>query len=130
MSQDGAHQGISAKRALETILGGKRAPKKREEQTRAQVRERLAKAPAPGDASPDDYGDAADSIARAFLAVLADAPETPLDGTSLWDGVKKKWPDFDEWVGGATGFQVGWAVNCVRWLSEEPQAPNPALVTL
>lgn len=58
------------------------------------------------------------------------ARETELDGRSLWDGVKRRWPAFDDWVGGATGFQVGWAVNCVRWLAAESPVPNPAILTV
>jgi len=127
---DGAHRGIGAERALETILGGKRPPSKKEEETREQVRARLAKAASPDGAPPTSYGAAADAIAKAFLAVIAEEPETELDGRSLWDGVKRRWPAFDDWVGGATGFQVGWAVNCVRWLAAEPPVPNPAILTV
>lgn len=72
---DGAHRGIGAERALETILGGKRPPSKKEEETREQVRARLAKAASPDGASPTSYGAAADAIAKAFLAVIAEEPE-------------------------------------------------------
>lgn len=130
MSADGAHRGIDAQRALETILGGKPHPKKKEEKTRDEVRARLMAAPTPEGPSPKDYGDAADAIARAFLSVLEQEPATPpLDG-NLYDKVIERCPRFDDWVGGATGFQVGWAINCVRWLCEQPPVANPALLTI
>lgn len=31
---------------------------------------------------------------------------------------------------GLSGFQWGWAVNCVRWLNDWPPVGNPAIVTI
>lgn len=125
---DGAHIGVSAERALETILGGKESPGPEEQQTREQVLARVMGAPLPGEPKPSGYGQAADSIAHAFIKVLEDDPGLPLNDDALWAAVKKRWPDFSEWQGGPSGFQVGWALNCVRWLKQEPPTPNPAIL--
>lgn len=126
---DGAHQGINAQRALDTILGGKESPTNREQENRASVRARIDACPWPcGIQKPTDYGNAADCIAKAFLSILADRPETPATDAALWMAAKDKWPEFDSWLGGASGFMVGWAVNCARWLNGEPPTQNPALV--
>ena len=48
----------------------------------------------------------------------------------LYDLIEKRWPGFDDRIGGASGFQVGWATNCARWLYEQRPVPNPALLTI
>jgi hypothetical protein len=85
-----------------------------------------------GEREPATYGEAADAIAKAML-LLAEEDPGSRDTADAWDSyeaVCKKWPDFDEWVHGATGFQAGWATNCVRWLSEKPPVANPALIQI
>lgn len=130
---DGAHQGVGASRALETILGGKEPPGQNEERTREQVLAQIMAAPTPDGPPPweagsggDAYNAAALAIARAFWTVRQEG--APLEMDALWEATKKKWPGFNNWLGGATGFQVGWAYNCVRWLEEQPPAPNPAIL--
>lgn len=126
MGSDGAHQGIDAQRALETILGGKDPPGKDEEEMREQVRARILNAATPDGPSPETYGAAADAIAKAMLALLDKEPSAAVDAD-----LYGRLPDgFDDWLGGATGFQVGWAVNCVRWLLEKEPVRNPALITI
>jgi hypothetical protein len=126
---DGAHQGIDAKRALATILGGKEPPGPQDGLTRDGVLRRVLAAPLPPDPRPTDYGVASDSIARGFLEVVHDM-HAVLTMNQMWDGLKAKYPGFDDWLGGASGFMVGWAYNCVRFLSFAPPAPNPAIVTI
>ncbi len=69
MTHDGTDLGITAGRALETILGGEDAPTDDETQTPEQVRERVMAA------VPDSYEGATDSIARAMLRVLETQPD-------------------------------------------------------
>lgn len=70
MSNDGATQGITAERALATILGGVPTPTEDEEQTKEQVRARIETADA------TSYNGCADCITHAMLRVLEDRPET------------------------------------------------------
>lgn len=128
---DGAHLGVGAGRALKTILGGEPPPTEAEQESREEVRARLAMVPNPcTGAPPQDYSDAADRIAKAFLLVSDADPALPIEADALWAAVKARWPNFNEWVGGASGFQIGWAANCVRWLKEQPPAENPALLEI
>lgn len=130
---DGAHLGVSADRALKTILGGETSPTEKEMETRDTVRARVLAAPGPvGSMKPRSYGQAADCIAKAFV-LLVEADPTVLDPArkvDLYDLANAKWPGFDEWLGGATGFMVGWATNCTRWLYEQQPVRNPALLTI
>jgi hypothetical protein len=169
---DGANMGITAHRALGTIIGGDPNPDAEERQDRAAVKARLVLAPDPctgpkiwervesGEIGSDDaYSLAADCIAKAFLFVILDQTELlnkdayydademrakghdeesvriicgqPRDRSSvLWDGVMKRWPDFDDWVGGASGFQVGFAYSTIRFLYDEPYEGNPAIMEI
>ena len=124
---DGAHQGIGAVRALETVLGGKPAPL--EGDTREQVRARIMARPSPleGD-GPKTYDEAADCLAKAFVLVVEKNPKAL--GEDLYNAANVWWPGLGNWLHGPTGFMVGWAVNCVRWLYEQPPVPNPAIITV
>lgn len=134
---DGATQGITAHRALQTILGGEPAPDAAEEQTPEQVRARLMAATA------DSYGGAADCIARAMLRVLEsdesarDLPESGFVAVgepyveSLWDRARAAAePNEVAAFDGATGFMAGFAYNQARWILGRPPQPNPAIITI
>lgn len=152
---DGANLGITAKRALDTILGGDPQPSEAERTTREETRQRVLAAPLPGEGpSPweraesgeitkdDGYSLCADSLAHAFL-VLAETRQLfypddgeieslrgkPMDGCSaFWEAAKERWLNLDEWLGGASGFQVGFAHNTVRFILARPPTENPAIV--
>ena len=47
-----------------------------------------------------------------------------------WGAAKAKWPGLDEWLGGTTGFQFGWANNAVRYALGARAVGNPAIVTV
>lgn len=133
--RDGAHAGISAGRALGTILGGEPAPAgPAPERENARVwimaaAEPMAESGPCSGLEDSRYSDAANTIAKAML--LACTPEQIADrNADLYAIVEARWPGFDSWLGGATGFMVGWATNTVRWLSELPPVPNPALITV
>jgi hypothetical protein len=156
---DGANLGIMAGRALGTILGGKDQPDDDEKATPEQVRERVMAAPNPCEGEPiwergigdESYSVAADCIAKAFLLMESEDPgvlhrrvywskdntgiadlwgkETDAM-TAVWDATTAKWPGFDKWIGGASGFMVGFAYNTARYVIGEPPAGNPALLTI
>jgi hypothetical protein len=163
---DGANLGVSAGRALKTILGGDAPPEGAECVSMAELEQRIRSRPLPGegtkpweaDDKDDAYSVAAEIVAHAFL-VLADEDPTLLtrqefyteddfrhhEGEDWWHGLVGKpkdaseviwraftdrWPNGDEWVGGATGFMVGWAFNAARSIKGEPPAPNPAILTV
>lgn len=128
MSNDGSNV-CDAERALATILGGEPAPTT--EPTREEVRARVMAAPYPLTTKPTTYGEAADTIARAYLALVDEGHVDLLDpGADWWRAITLRWDGFDEWLGGATGYMVGFAGNVVRWLHERPREPNPAIVPL
>lgn len=128
---DGAHLGVKADRALETILGGKEEPPSDERMSREQMRASIMKEADPmSDTPPSDYGSAAACIAKAMVLCIEEDSGLLAKGADLYEAVGKRWPGFDNWLGGATGFMVGWATNCARWLYEQPPVPNPAIVTV
>ena len=47
-----------------------------------------------------------------------------------WKAAEARWPGLDDWLGGITGFQFGWANNAVRYILGAESVGNPALVTL
>lgn len=154
---DGSNMGITAGRALGTILGGDDQPKD-EKATPEQVRDRIMAAPDPCDGPPiwergvdgDSYSLAADAISKAFLlaeeadpGVLERRESYPDDCeheilrgvekdacTAVWDAVTDRWPGFDEWVGGASGFMVGFAYNTARYVIGKRIVSNPAILTI
>ena len=152
MSADGAHLGVSAERALETILGGKPSPSDDEQMDAETFRNWIKTAD-----REDSYGECARLCARYLLEYLTEHPEDvqlPLEATYDWDRAKAelgRWPESDEkaryrtadglWDRasaaeprlkhmGLTGFMVGWAFNAARRCLEIPPAPNPALLTV
>lgn len=161
---DGANMGISAKRALDTILGGDPQPTEQEQSSpgRTAVRVMLAPTPLEGpgpweraDAGEIDrdaaYSLAADCIAKAFLICEHHDPgllerdtlygPENTDIEDLWgksagldhapsEAAKERFPGLDDWVGGASGFQVGFALNTARYVMGAPPAQNPAIITL
>lgn len=91
------------------------------------------------------YGVAAEAAAKAMLLiatlnpalldVTAEEKEDPrgfeaADNRKLWDATKSTYPGLDDWLGGITGFQFGWAHNAVRYALGAPAVGNPALVTI
>jgi hypothetical protein len=156
---DGANLGITAGRALDTVIGGEPQPTEEEQATSEQVRERVMQAPNPCEGKPiheraidkDAYSLAADAIAKAFLLAEAEKPgilecelyyskeNTDHDvlwgkpqgaETAVWNYVKEKHPGFDDWIGGASGFMVGFAYNAALYVLGKPPKPNPAIVTV
>lgn len=160
MSDDGANLGISARRALGTVLGGQPAPTEDEWSTLEEMRARILAAPLPGDGpgiydrameTGDAYSLAADSIAHAFLVCEQEDPGVlqrvtvfgpdnceiedlwgkPVDANqAVWEAACARWPGADEWWGGATGFMVGFAYNAACAITGLPPAPNPAFMTI
>jgi hypothetical protein len=152
---DGANLGVSAERALSTILGGKPAPEADECDDAAAVRTRIIAAAARG-GEPTGYGDCADMVAGMVLAFYQARPEAfdwpgspahhwELNGepvSAVTEGAQyvKDGPDLSREVDaftdgklgalGITGFQWGWAVNAARFAESLPPEPNPAIITV
>jgi hypothetical protein len=153
MSGDGAHLGVNAKRALDTILGGKPSPAADEQMDAETFRNWILTAD-----REDSYGEKARLCARYLLEYLTAHPEhsqLPLDNTYDYDRAQAelgRWPNGlgemerfrsadGVWDYAAathpklremdlTGFMVGWAFNAARRCLEIPPAPNPALLTI
>ena len=130
MLQDGAHLGVSAGRALDTILGSKPSPEKEERMPNAEFAEWIRSAPhILKDTSGDNgYTDASRWLARRYLLLLDEGCEA--DSHKLWDSFEAKWPDDADEAGGMTGFMHGWAFNAAKHALNLPPSPNPALLTL
>ena len=129
MSDDGADMGVLPNRALETIIGGKEQPTKKERLSPEQIREKLM-------SQPDKYEDIVGIegegyenstlwLAKQYLLLLLSGLEG--DESFLYDEMKKKNgpKDYD-----FTGFMVGYANNAARYCLGKPSQPNPAIVTI
>lgn len=158
---DGANMGITAGRALDTIIGGEGQPTEEEKMTAEQVKERILAAPSPLEGKPiweredvdgdQKYSLAADCIAKAFILAEAEKPGIlttelyypdpyePFPSLSgkkkdsmdaVWEYISEKWEGFDDWIGGASGFMVGFAYNTALYINDMPTGGNPALLTI
>ena len=149
-SSDGANQGVTAQRALDTILGGEAAPGEEDKQTPEEVEAHIRSAPTPEEWAgnpPQDYGERADYAAYAFLLIADEDPgiltreeRYPDDeheilrgkvrdlDSVLYEAAKARWGDEVIRGLGLSGFQAGWAANTVRYIKGEPHGPNPAIV--
>lgn len=153
MSADGAHLGVSAERALKTILGGEPEPTEDEQMDADTFRQWIMTA----DRS-DTYDECARLCARYLLEYLIAHPEDmgltldakydfdraqrelgrPLESVEemqrfrtsdgVYDRASLAFPELHDL--GLTGFQAGWAFNAARRCLELPPAPNPALLTV
>lgn len=159
LSDDGADLGITAERALRTVLGGEGQPAEDERDTPEVVRARVMASLSR--AEPRDYGDAADMAAGMVLTYFDRTPEArdwpagrggkwvdvetgePWTGDPQWDRMEYRpapGPDLYEQVKamsegrlsdlGLSGFQWGWAVNAAKYAVGAPPVPNPAIMTV
>lgn len=145
---DGAHLGVGARRALGTIVGGEEQPSPEEQETVAQMRERIL---AMTRVQATDYDSTATYAAKLVLTFLLDDParalipaenvyETGPDGRLVFNdkgGLNLVTPGLYEVMKdhgipiddlGLSGFMWGWAVNAARRCVELPPVPNPAIV--
>lgn len=155
MSDDGADLGVSADRALETILGGAPQPERR--RTPDEMRAEILACE-----GPSDYDGTSRWVARLILEAIAAEPElttAPCETVYDWDVIKAD-PRYANATGsegvevmseyvvsrslydllkdrgvplaelGLTGFMWGWAFNAARYCLGLPPEPNPAIVTL
>lgn len=151
---DGAHLGVGADRALETVLGGKESPAENEGMSVAEMRDWLLSAPRAGE--PDamaDYGECARAVAGEVLRWALPNPEryarTPAETEITWPELPDGKKDYNNPIYGRrglydvlkadgipleelgiTGFQWGWAYNAARRCLELPPEPNPAIITI
>ena len=151
MSSDGAHLGVKADRAMQTIVGGDPEPAEEERMTAAQMAEWIRGAVPESAAGPGwDYGECARYAAKLVLDWLFADPtratgpvesvwRTGPDGKTDWSNPVIEQPGWYERMKadrvpiddlGLSGFQWGWAANAARRCLELPPVPNPAIVTI
>lgn len=121
MSVDGANIGVPAEAAMKAAMSGKQ-PK--EKLTKEKMLEQVL---AMGDYNEDafSYDGASMWLAKQFYLILKDGIEG--EAFALYNEMKKRNGNRDY---GFSGFMVGWANNCARWLLDKPEQPNPALITI
>lgn len=146
MGGDGSELGVTAERALKTILGGDPSPTEEEEQAPEQVAERVKAATA------DSYAGATDCLTRAMLRLFEQREETRVwpservTAESVYDPETNTFsnlapdlyaaakevatPEELDAFEGCTGFMWGFAVNQARWLTGQHPGSNPAIVTI
>lgn len=78
-------------------------------------------------AAEDPYSFAGDAIAKAFYLLLCEGANAE-DSYDAYDKLEKRWPGFDNWIGGASGHMVGWGFQAARFMRQEPIPPNPAVI--
>lgn len=92
----------------------------------------------------EGYEMAARCLGKALLLVCEDDPsllDIPADkdgargiGAAFhdahWGAAKARWPGINDWLGGVTGFQFGWANNAVRYALGTRTVGNPAILTV
>ena len=90
------------------------------------------------------YEVAAAAAAKAMLIVcledpsLLNVPSKEDDPTGIerafadahWEKAKERWPGLDDWLGGISGFQFGWANNAVRYALGVEPVGNPAIMSI
>lgn len=151
MSDDGADLGITAERALKTVLGGEESPTKDEGMSPAEMKAMLEAK----DDDTDGYDAHAQVMAKYLVRLYEKYPEIAYcptedvyrkddNGETIWEGpalvtglsevAKREWPDeshpFRQALSEATGFSWGWAVNAARYCLDLPPVPNPAILTV
>ena len=141
---DGAHLGISARRALGTILGGSLQPAEKERKSKEEFASWIRSAPESIDDinGEDGYSEASRWLARKYLLVMEGwfanpmyqrrswSPQPLSMSDAAWVDFKVKWPNDAEEAGLMTGFMHGWAFNAARHVLDIPPVGNPALLTL
>ena len=150
---DGAHQGVSAGRAIATILGGDPPPSEDEQMSPAEFRDWVLGPDQPMDYEAEGhaaYSEAARREARTVLLYfLADPRRASSPGETVYDwdadpdrGMKGMKPEYVKALGvyeamtaagitheeGLSGFQVGWAINAARRCVELGPVANPAIM--
>lgn len=128
---DGAHLGVTAERALETILGGKPEPDGSEHRSPDDMRRMLAEK----DDDIDGYDLHAQVLAKYLLRLFEARPELlKITSGDLSDVAKRFYDDeqhpFRLALSEATGFSWGWAVNAARYAMHADPVPNPAIMTI
>ena len=145
MSDDGAQLGVTAGRALQSVLGGRDQPTEDERMDPVTMRDWLLEPDHEWTESGDGYTEIARRCAGAILRFYMEDPkrasippenvyQQPVDWhhpvileRGLYGVMEEAGLIDDDW--GLSGFQWGWAVNAARRCVELPEVPNPALVT-
>lgn len=124
---DGAHLGVSAQRALDTIIGAAPSPEATGEHLMSPPEMRawlLAADPARAHSS---YDEAARYAGRLVLEwFLADPAHAGAGEREIYDAMKAAGAPLEELK--LTGFMWGWALNAARRSVELGPVPNPAII--
>lgn len=127
---DGAHLGISASRALNTILGGASSPTEEERKSQEDFAAWVYSAPFALDniGGDDPYAEASRWLARRFLFIMEQAPA--IDRDTAQEVFRTMWPEDAKEAKLMTGFMHGWAWNAARHVLSRLPQPNPAILTI
>lgn len=137
-SPDGAHLNLLPHEGAQAAMGSTEERPQRSTADLAAFVESCTLEALLAEIEGDGFSDRAYSmvggmIARGMLDALRQHPATPLDDEHLWPLYKEHITPGEEAeaISGRmspTGFQVGWAVNAVRAICEQPAIANPAIV--
>lgn len=126
---DGANLGISATRALKTIIGGEPAPTKEEGKSKEQLIADLLAIDDNYKKASTDYDSTTMWLAKQMYLERVAGKEG--DADAMYQHVKTKFKDkWTDWNVDFTGFMVGFANNLSRHLLDKPEQSNPALITI
>lgn len=130
MSADGAQLGVTAGRALKTILGGEPSPRPDERMDAERFCQWIRSALNTLDCQTgeDGYSEACRILAKLLLTYSLE-DRTAL-GRDCYRDLKAHFPDSAETIAGITGFMWGWSVNAAPRCSGMPPVPNPAVITI
>lgn len=134
---DGSTLGTTAGRAVRSILGDGKEPPLDDRDSPEAALARISELPRPSAGRPPWENDGLDDDMQYSLAtdciakVMYDATtqdDSDLDCNAAWERAKSRWPNLDEWIGGASGFMIGFAWNLVRYIRHWDEQNNPAIV--
>lgn len=111
------------------------------EELRARVEAAVSPEEFEGGEGMDGYENAANHAVKVLLAVASRDPASFKKALDTFRGdpygrdIEALMTDEERSIviegnWGLTGFQWGWAVNTVAFLTEQPPVPNPALITI
>jgi len=118
---DGAHLGIKATQALNTILGLKAPPSENERMGDREFEEWIREAPTNFEGV--NYDEACRRLAKIYLFLLEEG-EKASELRLLWESFQRRFPKLAKVASEMTGFMHGWAFNAARKIVGLEPVPN------